>query len=206
MDSTRSDSTRSLPLTIISGLLIALFATVLPTLFQSPKAAVLYCVPNAYLITTLDPAVPHAKCFRVRDGIFTEVLAESPLPSSSLATEKEEDVVMLDGYVLPGIIESHGHILQYGEMLESVLLYDAKSVDEVVLRIKSFLQEHAGEGYGSREKWIRGIGWDQAFFNGVMPTAVRIPRIFIILITWLEWGKKANVIGGSRNNFRMMKF
>lgn len=82
--------------------------------------------------------------------------------------------MFLDGYVLPGIIESHGHILQYGEMLESVSLYGADSMQEVRKRIKSFLETHKGENYGSREKWLRGIGWDQAFFGGVMPTAVSL--------------------------------
>lgn len=57
-------------------------------------------------------------------------------------------------------------------MLESVLLYDAKSMNEVRERIKEFLIKHEGEGYGTREKWVRGIGWDQKYFGGVMPTAV----------------------------------
>lgn len=83
----------------------------------------------------------------------------------------DEEVKYLDGYVYPGLIDSHGHILPYGEMLESVLLYGAESVAEVRIRIKEFLKKHQGEGYGSREKWIRGIGWDQAYFGGVMPTA-----------------------------------
>ena len=168
------DSTSSLPVKIIGGLLLALIPTLLttfiPTLFASP-ISVLYCASESHFITTLEPGFPQAKCFRVLDGLFTELLDEIP----ELVGE-EEKIVTLDGYVIPGIIESHGHILQYGEMLESVALYDSKSVDEVISRIKLFLGEHAGEGYGSKEKWIRGIGWDQAYFKGVMPTAVCIPR------------------------------
>jgi len=126
----------------------------------------LYCVAQSspYHISTLDASLPQAKCFRVQNGLITEVL-EKPLGD-------EDTAVVLDGYVIPGIIESHGHILQYGEMLESVLLYGAESIEEVRTRIKSFLEAHPGEGYGSRKKWIRGIGWDQAYFGGVMPTAV----------------------------------
>jgi predicted amidohydrolase YtcJ len=81
-------------------------------------------------------------------------------------------ITFLGGYVLPGIIESHGHILQYGEMLESVSLYGAESMEEVRARVKDFLKKHDGEGYGLRHKWVRGIGWDQKYFGGVMPTAV----------------------------------
>lgn len=101
----------------------------------------------------------------MQNGLFTEIIDNvSPLDYYSST--------VLSGYVIPGIIESHGHILQYGEMLESVLLYGAESVQEVRERIKTFLNEHDGEGYGGKDKWIRGIGWDQAYFGGVMPTAV----------------------------------
>jgi len=58
-------------------------------------------------------------------------------------------------------------------MLESVSLYGANSMEDVRHRIKRFLVTWDGEGYGTSEKWIRGIGWDQQFFDGVMPTAVR---------------------------------
>lgn len=134
--------------------------------FQS-STPTLYCVSNPAntFVTTLDASLPQAQCFRVENGVFTEVLTKIP--------EFEKDkITFLDGYVLPGIIESHGHILQYGEMLESVSLYDAKSMTEVRTRIKEFLKKHEGEGYGTRDKWVRGIGWDQGYFDGVMPTAV----------------------------------
>jgi predicted amidohydrolase YtcJ len=101
----------------------------------------------------------------VQNGIFMEVLVGMPEIDVT-------QITFLEGYVLPGIIESHGHILQYGEMLESVSLYGAQSMEEVRARVKEFLKKHGGEGYGSRVKWVRGIGWDQKYFGGVMPTAV----------------------------------
>lgn len=149
----------------------SVLATALLGIFTSQVLAydvrpTLYCVTQSspYHISTLDASLPQAKCFRVQDGLITEVL-EKPLGD-------EDTAIVLDGYVIPGIIESHGHILQYGEMLESVLLYGAESIEEVRSRVKSFLEAHPDEGYGSRKKWIRGIGWDQAYFGGVMPTAV----------------------------------
>ena len=68
-----------------------------------------------------------------------------------------------------------GTLWQYGEMLESVSLYGAQSIEDVRTKIKDFLSFHDGEMYGTRDKWIRGIGWDQAYFGGVMPTAVSPP-------------------------------
>lgn len=133
----------------------------------------LYCVsnPSTFHITTLNISHPEARCFRVQDGVFTEILTEVP-------SSEQDKSTYLNGYVLPGIIESHGHILQYGEMLESVSLYDAKSMEEVRGRIKEFLAKHEGEGYGTRDKWVRGIGWDQKYFGGVYPTAVSFVVVY----------------------------
>ncbi|CZT51073.1 related to amidohydrolase family protein [Rhynchosporium secalis] len=149
----------------LSTAFIAVVASLLLTESQSSNPT-LYCLsnPTSSSITTLNPSLPRAQCFRVEDGLFTEVFAEVPAGHG-------EQITFLDGYVLPGIIESHGHILQYGEMLESVSLYGAGSMEEVRKRIIAFLEAHKQDGYGTREKWIRGIGWDQAFFGGVMPTA-----------------------------------
>ncbi|TVY68865.1 putative amidohydrolase, partial [Lachnellula suecica] len=127
----------------------------------------LYCVtPTSHHITTLSSTIPTAKCFRVENGLFTQVLAEVP--------EAEKGITYLGGYVLPGVIESHGHILQYGEMLESVSLYGSESLEDIRSRIKEFMSMHKGERYGTREKWIRGIGWDQKYFGGLMPTATEL--------------------------------
>lgn len=134
-----------------------------------PSTSTLYCIsdPTTSFVTTLDTSNPQAQCFRVENGVFTEIFTKAP-------ESQKEEITFLDGYVLPGIIESHGHILQYGEMLESVSLYDAKSMSEVRMRIREFLEEHKGEGYGTHDKWVRGIGWDQKYFKNIMPTAVSL--------------------------------
>ena len=152
-------------LAVVSAAFLALVAS----FFFKDTRDSLYCVssPSPFFITTLNTSSPRAKCFRVENGIFTEVLDSEPVSN--------EKRIRLDGFVLPGIIESHGHILQYGEMLESVPLYGAQSVAEIRERIKDFLTTHHRQGYGLRSKWIRGIGWDQAYFGGVMPTAVGFP-------------------------------
>ena len=156
------------PAGVISLILVALaIAFILPDGKQS--ASSLYCVldPSSSYVKTLNASQPHAQCFRVLGGVFTEVLADA-------STSDLEGVTYLNGNVIPGLIDSHGHLLQYGEMLESVLLYDAQSLDEVRARIKDFLSRHSGEGYGSPHKWVRGIGWDQRYLGGVMPTAVKL--------------------------------
>ncbi|KAI9645307.1 hypothetical protein NHQ30_006042 [Ciborinia camelliae] len=140
----------------------------LHSLYDTWTSSTLYCVREPYTITTLCPSIPNPQCFRTRIDLVTQVLESVP------KVEEGEKITWLNGYVLPGIIESHGHILQYGEMLESVSLYDVESVDAVRVRVKEWLVRHKEEGYGGREKWIRGVGWDQAHFGGVMPTAKQL--------------------------------
>ncbi|RPA88268.1 hypothetical protein BJ508DRAFT_410130 [Ascobolus immersus RN42] len=84
-------------------------------------------------------------------------------------------------WVLPGLHDGHGHILMLGQALNSVDLVGSKSVEEVRGRIKSWVRGReysegtgAGGHWGSKERWIRGGGWDQNTFTGaegVMPTA-----------------------------------
>lgn len=156
-----------------SSILFAIITTALLTVASpsiqthSKSSSTLYCVsdPTTQHITTLNSSAPEAQCFRVENGIFAEVL-------SSIPSSLPPDTIYLDGFILPGIIESHGHLLQYGEMLDIVSLYGAESMAEVRRRIKKYLNVRKGEGHGSREKWVRGIGWDQKYFGGVMPTAV----------------------------------
>jgi hypothetical protein len=165
---------RARGITLLVILSTAFLALVASFVLKDGSKTTIYCVPkdSPFFISTLNPALPQAKCFRAEQGFFTDVLGHHP-------TSNEDEIIILDGYVLPGLIESHGHILQYGEMLESVPLFGAQSVDDVRTRIKDFLKSHKGEGYGTRDKWIRGVGWDQAHFGGVMPTAVCLPLFFL---------------------------
>lgn len=152
---------------LLGGIVSVLVAVAAAFILVEPEGgSQLYCVsPNSnQFITTLNSSAPRAKCFQVHDGLFSQILEEVPAG--------EKNIQWLDGFVLPGIIESHGHMLQYGEMLETVSLYDSKSVAEMRERIKIYLEERKDEGWGTRDKWIRGTGWDQKYFGGLMPTAV----------------------------------
>ena len=135
------------------GVIIALF------LFSRTPVSLsqAYCVPldSPYTITTLNDSIPWAKCFRVHDGLFTDVSTEQ--------YESSEGITYLDGWVLPGLIDAHGHPLQYGEMLASVSLYGAESTQDVKSRIKEYLRNHEGEGYGTQGMWLKGWG-------GIRPT------------------------------------
>ena len=125
-----------------------------------------------------------ADCFSISpDGKFTKVFhsAEDVLVVGD--NDYNEDggdnmaIEMKEGYVIPGIWDGHGHLIQYGEFLHSVDLFGAKSAEEVRERVRGYLKnaEKEGEGsdVGSKENWARGVGWDQMVL-GEMPSAVSI--------------------------------
>ncbi|UNI20671.1 hypothetical protein JDV02_006739 [Purpureocillium takamizusanense] len=140
-----------------------------------------YCYGS---VRTQDDAQPAARCFSVRDGRFTRVYADDKIleAESESGTGSEAGagagagpepparvtVVAADGHVIPGLWDGHGHLLQYGQLLHSVDLFGSASLDEARDRIAAY--RAANPGAGTRDSWIRGVGWDQAVF-GHMPTA-----------------------------------
>lgn len=124
-----------------------------------------YCYRD---VRTHDQEKPSARCFSVVDGLFGRVLSEDEAASDTPPADAA--VVVEDpGYVMPGLWDGHGHLLQYGEFLHSVDLFGSESLDDVRARIKAYLD--ANPGAGTRDQWVRGVGWDQTAF-GRMPTAV----------------------------------
>ncbi|KOS20310.1 putative amidohydrolase [Escovopsis weberi] len=107
-----------------------------------------------------DP-LPSSRCFSVADGLVTRVWTDrEALPL--------EDAVRSDGYAIPGLWDGHGHLAQYGELLDSVDLFGSQSVEEALARIRRYLADDPGAG--SSDNWLRGVGWDQNTY-GRMPTA-----------------------------------
>ncbi|GKT90583.1 amidohydrolase 3 [Colletotrichum tofieldiae] len=116
-----------------------------------------YCYQG---IRTHDEDQPLAQCFTVSDGKFSRVF---PWDDASLTTKA--------GYIIPGLWDGHGHLIQYGEFLYSADLFGASSLDDVRGRLRNYVDSHPNAG--TEDEWIRGIGWDQNAY-GRMPTAADI--------------------------------
>lgn len=71
--------------------------------------------------------------------------------------QKYETSKMIDlksGHVLPGLIDSHGHIHGLGQKNSKAFLNGSKSITEVIQRLKEFAPR-------SHSTWLIGRGWDQ---------------------------------------------
>jgi predicted amidohydrolase YtcJ len=69
-----------------------------------------------------------------------------------------------DGLVVPGLIDSHIHLIDGGLRLASVQLRDASSRDEFVRRIGEFAKKQ------ERGAWITGGDWDHTLWGGELPS------------------------------------
>jgi predicted amidohydrolase YtcJ len=86
------------------------------------------------------------------DRIFTE---GQSLPVDSTMT-------VIDGQgktLLPGLIDAHGHILNYGLSLLRVDMAGTRSEQEAVQRVIDFQQANPGL------QWIQGRGWNQVLWD-----------------------------------------
>ncbi|KAF2876063.1 amidohydrolase family-domain-containing protein [Massariosphaeria phaeospora] len=110
-------------------------------------------------VNTLSSSLPRAECFSVSGGKFSRVFVDE----TSFEITKEAR----SGHVIPGLWDGHGHLLQYGELLHSANLFGTESMDEVKERLVEYRAAH--EDAGSSEQWLRGVGWDQANFDGMWP-------------------------------------
>ncbi|KAH9906744.1 amidohydrolase family-domain-containing protein [Xylariomycetidae sp. FL2044] len=112
-------------------------------------------------VRTGSTASADVNCFEVSPtGKFSKVFKADS--ESDLARNADS------GYAMAGLWDGHGHLFQYGEFLNSVDLFGSKSLDDVRSRVREYVDMHPG--VGSKEEWVRGVGWDQMAL-GRMPTA-----------------------------------
>ena len=144
-----------LPFAVLGALAASVYALI-ATLWPA-QSTVTYCYQS---VLSQSEFHINADCFEVSPfGIFGKVFSR-----------ELDDNEVRDGHVIPGLWDSHGHLLAYGEFLHSVNIFGAESLDEVRTRVIDYATERPDAG--SKSEWIRGAGWDQASY-GRMPTAVR---------------------------------
>ena len=105
------------------------------------------------VIHTVDSDNAIAEAVAVKDGRIVAVGATSDIvPLADTATLR----IDLEGKtVVPGFIDSHGHLPGLAQSLESIDLVGTTSLDEIIAKVAERAESApAGE-------WILGRGWDQ---------------------------------------------
>ncbi|HEX4274697.1 MAG TPA: amidohydrolase [Bryobacteraceae bacterium] len=116
-------------------------------------------------IYTVNPKQPRASAIAVRAGRILAVgddVSRYVGPATKTIDAKGETVI-------PGFIDSHGHVRGLGDMLANLDLRGITSEREIVEKVRSAAKQHKpGE-------WILGRAWDQNLWAGQQfPTAVAI--------------------------------
>ena len=149
--------------------LLLLPGTVFLLLSCSTKIKVDLLVYHA-TIYTVDSSFSVAEAMAVNDGKIVATGKTSDLQSKY---EAKEALDAQGKFIHPGFIDAHAHFVGYGQSLFTVDLYDSKSIDEVVQRVRAFDSAHPGE------PWILGRGWDQNKFPGkTFPTNDELNNLF----------------------------
>jgi hypothetical protein len=112
-------------------------------------------VTNAH-IYTVNPKQPRASAIAVRQGRIVAVeddVSRYVGPSTRVIDAKGATIV-------PGLIDSHGHVRSLGDMLGIIDLRGVASESEAVEKVRE-----AAKRYKPGE-WIRGTAWDQNLWAG----------------------------------------
>jgi hypothetical protein len=115
---------------------------------------------NGHIIT-MDEDLSEAEAFAVGQEKFLAVGTNDEV----MAAYPGSEVIDLKGKtVMPGIIESHGHLLSLGQSFLELNVEGVQTPQEVVKRV----QERVGET--SPGEWIIGWGWDEGAWAKEYPS------------------------------------
>ncbi|KIJ39852.1 hypothetical protein M422DRAFT_32455 [Sphaerobolus stellatus SS14] len=138
-------------------------------------------VPNTYAlcspqgkIYTVDPSRSQTDCILVHEGyIFATGTLDEVRQKWKSETGSRIVPIRLtksDSIVVPGMTDSHGHILEYGKKL-MLDLDELPTRQEAVERIRAYIEARPSV-LNNTDAWIEGGGWDHTSWpEGTWPTA-----------------------------------
>src|SRR5688572_2549164 len=122
-------------------------------------------------ILTMDPERPRAEAFAVRGGRIAYVGDRAVAREAAGGGAKE--VGFGEGAVLPGLIDSHNHMLWTGVQREQADLGGCRSIADVLDVLRRYAQAHP-----EREWIVSGSGWHvEALVDKRYPTAQELDAV-----------------------------
>ncbi len=112
---------------------------------------------------------PDAEAVAVRDG---RILAVGSTAEMLALRGPDTEVKDLAGATaVPGLVESHGHLEELGELAEEIDLVGVRTEHEMVRRVIARGSEVA------QGEWIVGGGWDEGEWANELPTNARLTEL-----------------------------
>ncbi len=107
-------------------------------------------------VLTMNPSQPHAQAVAVKGDRIIHVGTNNEV--SKLIGEKTRIIRLKGKTVVPGLIDTHIHVADFGKTLTWINLDDADSIAELQSRLRARTEKE------SKGKWVLGKGWDQNHF------------------------------------------
>ena len=111
------------------------------------------------VVLTLDPALPAATAVAIRGDRIVAVGTDADV--RRLAGDKTRSIDLEGAFVLPGLVDAHGHVASLGERLSSVDVRGVTSIEAIATAVRDRAELGLPEG-----AWITGGGWDQNLWPG----------------------------------------
>jgi len=108
-------------------------------------------------VVTLDLERPRAQAVAVRNGKILDI--GTPEKILRLAHDEAKIVDLHGRTVVPGLIDSHAHMLQFGQSLGQLNLRDVRSIEELQSRLRKYAEDNP------ENEWVLGGSWDQGKFS-----------------------------------------
>ncbi|RDX40455.1 hypothetical protein OH76DRAFT_1412962 [Lentinus brumalis] len=118
------------------------------------------CSRKGAQIYTVDPRHPRTECLVVRGEKFVSTGSIGHILShwQEASTGRLQVRYLEPGQiVVPGMSDSHTHVLEYGEKKQIPL--DTSSIEETVSRVREYILSDP-EIFHNKSRWIEGWGWD----------------------------------------------
>jgi predicted amidohydrolase YtcJ len=107
-------------------------------------------------IITMDSVRPNAQAVAIQKNRIVKVGTTEQI--KALITKETKVVDLQAKTVVPGFIDSHIHVADFGKFLNWLNLNDATSIEEMQTRLKDRLQKVP------KNRWIVGNGWNETRF------------------------------------------
>lgn len=114
-----------------------------------------------------------AEAVLIRDGIIVKTGSNEEIRNA--AGERAEIIDCQGRTVLPGMNDSHMHLLLLGETMVQASIEDCTSIRELIERCKAFIKEHPQHA----KHGIHAMGWNQELFfdEKRIPTRLDLDQI-----------------------------